>query len=71
MEKFTIGFLGVFLIIMAFIFYFVRGFAFGTAKGHVLSIFWSVLIVLFLIFGIILISLFLERVRGRKGRRIP
>ena len=62
-SKFTIGFIAVFLVVMIFIFYFVRGFIFESAMGSTLMIFWAVLIVLFLIFGVVLISLFLERVR--------
>ena len=65
-EKFTIGFILVFSIILAILFFVYRKFSGDNSEGGVWETFWFALILLFLLFGIIVISLYMNHMKSRK-----
>lgn len=64
-KKFAFGFVMVFLVILAVLFYSFRIFSFGDVSEGFLTAFWAALIFLFLLFGIIVVSLYLNRIGGK------
>jgi len=62
------GFVGVVLLLMAVLMFFSRGYFVSGFGGNVLSIVWVMLIFLFLILGVILISLYMGKIRERRGQ---
>lgn len=60
---FNVGFVVIFLIVLAVLFYF---FKFSDIDPVKLRAFWAALIVLFLLFGIIVVSLYANHARGKK-----
>jgi len=67
-RDFNIGFMAVFLVVMGILFYFFRRVSL-TGDGRQLTAFWSALIVLFLLFGIIVVSLYINHVREKGVRK--
>jgi len=64
-KYFTYGFLGVFFVILAivlFAFKFVSGDGLEEGTGLFL---WSILIIVFLLLGVIIISLFINKMREK------
>jgi len=64
-RSFNVGFIAFFLIVLGFLFY---SFKNSNLEGGSLSGFWAALIVIFLIFGVIVVSMYLKHVRERDLR---
>jgi len=61
-KYFGVGFVSVFVIIVVALFFIYRKLSDVDTDGKVLAVFWGAIIFLFLVFGIIVISLFANRV---------
>jgi len=63
-NSFVCGFVSVFVAVMAFLIYFLFRFSGGNSESGLATV-YPMIIVLFLIFGIIVISLYMKRVRKK------
>ncbi|MFH1425205.1 MAG: hypothetical protein ABIG28_00545 [archaeon] len=64
-KNFAVGFIAGFVIVLVVLFFMFNLYSSKEMDGGVLSAFWSVLIFLFLIFGIIVVSLYMNYVKKR------
>jgi thiosulfate reductase cytochrome b subunit len=60
-KYFSVWFIAFFILVISGLFLIYRKISFADSDGGRLSVFWSALILLFLILGIIIISLFMNR----------
>jgi len=67
-KYFSTGFIGFLALIILVLFFIYSNLSVVDNSGEALSIFWAALILLFLIFGIIIISLFLGKVREKSKK---
>ena len=70
MGKFVLGFAGCILLLMVVLLFFPRGYFISGLGKDVTGLVWAMIVFLFLILGVILISLYWERIRNRHKPRV-